>query len=184
MSTIPAYLDPHNPLYYAPRHLRHERDAQPRSLSEPTAQANFERKPYDHLLEQAVADALRDPPDASEFVLQKSDYTFEPSRLSSLAGVALRFSTAMGSLVVIALFVAWVIPFSSYASRTNSSPNSSLVSDTTPETATSGYLMAETRNRLMPPSAESTQQSDNLLQQFVQWQQKPSTQYATGSLSK
>ena len=184
MSTIPAYLDPHNPLYYAPRHLRHERDAQPRSFSEPTAQAGSKREPYDHLLEQAVADALRDPPDASEFLLT-SDYTLEPSRLSTLAGVALRFSTALGSLVIIALFVAWVIPFSSYASRTSSSANTSATAaSTSSENATGGFSLADARSRFIPRTTETAQQSDNLLQQFVQWQQKPSAQYATGSLSK
>src|SRR5947207_6925522 len=109
------HLNPHHPMYYAPRWLR-ERSG-PRvpssqvATSEPTARAVAPGATFDAQLENAVSEALRHPLDP-EVVREPPGLGRELDRRTALAGVAGRFAAAIGVSAIIALFFVILAPAS------------------------------------------------------------------------
>jgi hypothetical protein len=165
------HLSPRDPLYYAPRWLR-ERSTS-RGVIPP--EAAFASVSFDSQLESAVSDALRHPLDPE--VMHEPDL-----EKKALWTIAARFAAAVGVAALVALFFVVAVP----GSRQN---------DGEPSTSTLANVAQSIRNVLspsgeaaqkpainefqallasQPPSAPaSSEQSGQLLQQFMQWREKP-----------
>ena len=165
------HLNPRDPLYYAPRSLRERSATRGASLETP-----FSAVTFDSQLESAVSDALRHPLDP--------ELMHEPDLESKKAlwTIAARFAAAIGVAALVALFFVVAVP-------------GSRQSDGEPSTSTLANVAQSIRNALSPsgeaaqkpainefqallastpPSAPaSSEQSGQLLQQFMQWREKP-----------
>lgn len=199
MSTLSPqdHLNPQNPLYYAPRWLR-ERSAPPSaSLSESISElseagAERLRRPistrssYDALLEGAVAEALQHPLDP-EVIHEPPEFAHERDQRRALLGVAGRFGAAIGISAIVALFFVIMVPASQDNARQPDGAGSSasgifqsvkavLYAPTQEredsKSAVSEFQTILTSARTNQP-APTHEQSETLLQQFLQWQQKP-----------
>lgn len=199
MSTLNPqdHLNPQNPLYYAPRWLR-ERSARPStSLSESISEFSetgsgrlrrpiSTRSSYDALLEGAVAEALRHPLDP-EIVHEPPGFAHEREQRTALLGVAGRFAAAVGISAIVALFFVIMVPASQDSARHSDGAGSSIAGilhsvkaalhlptqgreDSKP--ALSEFQTILTSSRTNEP-VSTHEQSETLLQQFLQWQQKP-----------
>jgi hypothetical protein len=177
-----APLSPHDPAYYAPRAPRDGDPARlPRlgdtrgyrppatSITDTTIEAQ---------LEDAVRESLRHPldPEAVE----------EPPEIerSGLLGVVGRFAAAVGAAAFVALLFVIVIP--SLRQQPSSEPTAAEVIDTMKAAiAKSEHDAAKPRDASPPtdlqPTAASSdgstpashEESEALLKQFMQWQNKP-----------
>jgi hypothetical protein len=163
------HLNPRDPLYYAPRSLR-ERSAT-RGASPETP---FSAVTFDSQLESAVSDALRHPLDPE--LMHEPD----PESKKALWTIAARFAAAIGVAALVALFFVVAVP----GSRQSDSEPSTLTNVTqsiknalspsgeaSPKPAINEFqaLLAST-----PPSAPAASEQDSqLLQQFMQWREKP-----------
>lgn len=202
MSTLSPeeHLSPHDPLYYAPRRLR-ERSERPSmspvetksdrlkrlvSTSTSTFNSTSTFTPHDALLENAVADALRHPLEP-EVVPEPPGLASERDRRRGLLGVTGGFAAAIGAAAVAALFVVLMLPASQdHAGRPDGSPSSmagivDMVkavfspppqqdADAKPSASEFETILASSRTEKPVVTHE---QSETLLQQFLQWQQKP-----------
>lgn len=195
MSTLSPqdHLDPHNPLYYAPRWMREKSRRSSTSLfssSEP-ASARLQRlashpPAYDALLEKAVAHALRHPLDP-EVIVEPPEVARERDRRNALLGIAGRFAAAVGVSAIVALFFVTMIPsaqdhpgqpqvVTSSFSGIVQSIKAALYPE--PQKAdASEPALAEFQTILATTSASQPavthEQSETLFQQFLQWQPKP-----------
>jgi len=163
------HLNPRDPLYYAPRWLRERSASRGAGPETPFAPASF-----DSQLESAVSDALRHPLDPE--LMHEPD----PESKKALWTIAARFAAAIGVAALVALFFVVAVP----GSRQSDSEPSTLTNVTQsiknalspsgeaaqkPAINEFQSLLAST-----PPSAPaSSEQSGQLLQQFMQWQEKP-----------
>lgn len=192
MSTLSPqdHLNPQNPLYYAPRWLR-ERSARPstsfsETISERLRQPISNRPSYDALLEGAVAEALRHPLDP-EVVHEPPGFARERDRRRALLGVAGRFAAAIGVSAIVALFFVIMVPASQDHARQPDGVGSSISGilhlvkaalylppqrDDDAKPALSEFQTILTSTETSQP-AVTHEQSGTLLQQFLQWQQKP-----------
>jgi hypothetical protein len=164
------HLNPRDPLYYAPRWLRERsasfRDGDPETSLAPTP-ANFNSR-----LENAVSDALRHPLDP--------EVMREPEPERALWSVAARFAAAIGVAAVVALFFVIVVPGARQGDGETSTSFGIAQSikaalfqsgETSPKPAISEFqaILAST-----PPGTPSASDpSGQLLQQFMQWREKP-----------
>jgi len=165
------HLNPRDPLYYAPRWLRE------RSTSRGEApQTSFSPASFDSQLESAVSDALRHPLDP--------ELMNEPNLESKKAlwTVAARFAAAIGVAALVALFFVIAVPGSRQGDGETSTSTFSNVAqsikttlfqsgEASPKPAINEFqaLLAST-----PPSAPAASEQDSqLLQQFMQWREKP-----------
>jgi hypothetical protein len=166
------HLNPRDPLYYAPRSLRERSVTRGASPETPS----FSPVSFDTQLESAVSDALRHPLDP--------ELMHEPDLESKKAlwTVAARFAAAIGVAALVALFFVVAVPgsrqsdgetsastFSNFAQsiKTALSPSG----EASPKPAINEFqsLLAST-----PPSAPpASEQDGKLLQQFMQWREKP-----------
>ena len=165
------HLNPRDPLYYAPRSLRERSATRGASPETPFSPGSF-----DSQLESAVSDALRHPLDP--------DLMHEPDPQSKKAmwTVAARFAAAIGVAALVALFFVVAVPGSRQSDGETSpstftgvaqSIKSTLLQagETSPKPAINEFqaLLAST-----PPSAPAASEQDSqLLQQFMQWREKP-----------
>jgi hypothetical protein len=185
MSTLSdeEYLDPNNPMSYAPRWMREEAKARAtasddgvsalpkRSLSVSSSPSSF-----DALLREAVNRSLLDPEVMSAPPGQ--------SRWRELLPVAARFAAAVGVAAVVALFFVFMIPASKdHAQNGNASgvmeqPKTALDKPAQRESEAKPALAGFAAFVAANPPAQPTDpnatrgQSEALLDQFVQWQQK------------
>lgn len=172
MSSVsePDHINPRDPLYYAPRWLR-ERSASQRDGTSPP----FSPSSFDTQLESAVSNALRHPLDPE--VMNEPD--LESKR--ALWSVAARFAAAIGVAALVALFFVVAVPgsrqsdgeqasaFSGVAQSIKSALSQSTEASQKPAINEFQSLLAST-----PPSAPAqSEQSGQLLQQFMQWREKP-----------
>ena len=164
------HLNPKDPLSYAPRWLREKRDAEP----VPAGAA------MDTQLEKAVSEALRHPLDPE--VIEEPEELTRELRKMAILGVAGRFAAAVGVSALVALFFVVMIP----ASR---SPDGFTLSTAgIIEQIKTALAQSGAKEDVAPPAPSEIQtllattpqtepvtreQSEQLLQQFVQWQQKP-----------
>jgi len=160
------HLNPRDPLYYAPRWLR-ERSA----ARGDGPQTSFSPASFDSQLESAVSDALRHPLDP--------ELMNEPHLESKKAlwTVAARFAAAIGIAALVALFFVVAVPGSRQGDSETSTFAQSIKTtlfqsgEASPKPAISEFqaLLAAT-----PPSTPAATEQDNqLLQQFMQWREKP-----------
>jgi hypothetical protein len=166
------HLNPRDPLYYAPRWLR-ERSASQRDGS---STMPFSPSSFDTQLESAVSNALRHPLDP--------EVMHEPERESKKAlwSVAARFGAAIGVSALVALFFVVVVPGSrqsdgeqqssalaGFAQSIKSALSQSVEPSQKPAINEFQALLASS-----PASAPvQTEQSQELLKQFMQWGEKP-----------
>ena len=188
-----GHLNPNDPMYYAPRWLR-ERSALRLS---PSSETNTERArrrvsslnalpAHDGLLEEAVPEALRRPL-APEIIHESPPFERELDQRTALINVAGRFAAAIGISALVALFFAIMVPASRDFARTAEGDASSfsrilqsiktvfyqpLRKDDKAKPALSEFqtILASTRNN---QAVITHEQSETLLQQFLQWRQKP-----------
>ncbi len=178
-------LSPNDPEYYAPRWLR-ERPQRRLSLSQ-EAGSESDRPPLplpgslDVQLENAVSSALWNPLDP-EVVHEPPGLARELDRRKALFSVAGRFAAAVAVSAVVALFFVIMIPA---ARQSDGGTFAGMVKSVramlvqprardegpTPATAEFQTILASTQNS-QPVTRE---QSERLLQQFVQWRQKPAS---------
>jgi hypothetical protein len=163
------HLNPRDPLYYAPRWLRERSPS--RGASPETA---FSPASFDSQLESAVSDALRHPLDPQ--VMHEPDLESK----KALWTIAARFAAAIGVAALVALFFAVAVPGSRQSDGEPSTFYSAVQSikgallpsgEASQKPAINEFqsLLAST-----PPSAPAaSEQSGQLLNQFMQWREKP-----------
>jgi hypothetical protein len=165
------HLNPRDPLYYAPRWLR-ERSA----LRDAGSETPFSPASFDSQLESAVSDALRHPLDPE--LMREPDLESK----KALWTIAARFTAAIGVAALVALFFVVAVPGSRQSDgETSTSTFSGFAQsirttlfqsgEASPKPAISEFqaLLAST-----PPSAPAaSEQSGQLLKQFMQWREKP-----------
>jgi hypothetical protein len=191
MSTLSSddHLSPHNPLYYAPRRLR-ERSQRPLASFTETRSDRLKRlastsTSQDALLEEAVAQALRRPLEP-EVVPEPPEFTSGQDRQNSWLRIAGRSAAAIGVAAAAALVFVVLVPVSQEHARQADGSASSVSAilgavqaafnpplqkgdDAMPDVSEFQTILASSRDE-KPVTHE---QSETLLQQFLQWQQKP-----------
>jgi hypothetical protein len=190
-------LNPNEPGYYAPRWLRDRPDARPaasrEAVSEPMRSPTSTPASLDTQLEKAVSNALWHPLDP-EVIREPPGLAEELDRGSALITVAGRFAAAVGVSAIVALFFVIMVP----ASRLPDSGGSSSImrsiksallqpgqrdEASKPAIAEFQPILASAQNNqpatppASPPAAR--ERSDQLLQQFMQWRQKPNSTETT-----
>ena len=197
VSSEQDHLNPNDQLYYAPRWLRERSEpvsASPSPVPAPAAERKSESltraisppHSFDALLEEAVAESLRHPLDP-QVMNEPPGFVRELDRRMAILSVAGRFAAAIGVSAIVALFFVIMVPASRDYSRQPDADNSSVSGflqslktalsqprqkddDAKPALAEFQAILAS------PPTAPppvSREESETLLQQFVQWQQKP-----------
>ena len=177
-----APLSPNDPAYYAPRVPRDLDASRLPKLGETTRPfrppaTSITDTTLDGQLENAVRDSLRHPldPEAMEA---------PPEMERGLLGVVGRFAAAVGAAAFVALLFVIVIP--SLRERPSSEPSAAELIDSMKAAISKSEPVVRIREAeaepAPPPSvmttAESGQavshaESEVLLKQFMQWQQKP-----------
>jgi hypothetical protein len=183
-------LNPNDPMYYAPRWLR-ERAAFRLS---PSSETSSERprgpvsssSPFDGLREEAVLEALRRPLDP-EVIHEPPGFVRELDRRTALINVGGRFAAAVGVAALVALFFVIMVPAARDYARQPEGGASSFSGilqsirtalyqpsrrddDSKPALAEFQTILASTRTS---QTVITQEQSETLLQQFMQWRQKP-----------
>jgi hypothetical protein len=184
------HLNPNDPRYYAPRWLR-ERSALRLS---PLSEAGSERAllpvssspSFNALYEEAVSKALQSPLDP-EVIHEPAGFVNELDRRIALITVASRFAAAVGIAALVAMFFVIMVPASRDYARPADGGASSFSGilqsirtalyqpprrddDAKPALSEFQTLLASTRTS---PPVITHEQSETLLQQFLQWRQKP-----------
>lgn len=168
------HLNPRDPLYYAPRSLRERSASRGGSLEKPFSAASF-----DSQLESAVSDALRHPLDPE--VMHDPDMESKKAMWT----IAARFAAAIGVAALVALFFVVAVPGSRQSDGEQSSTLSSLAqsfknalpqsAETASKPAINEFqaILAATPASAPPASEPASESSGQLLQQFMQWREKP-----------
>jgi hypothetical protein len=163
--------DPNDPLHYAPRRLA-ERASERLPRSEPVVRPLSSQAPLSAKLESAVYESLRRQIEP-EAVPEPADFKREQSRrlaLSLVIGVA-------AAIVVVAVGIAVFVTMFSHNNGAGSffagvAPRAGTPPQPTTER---GAALAQFRALLVPGEGGQTyshEESERLLQQFVQWRQK------------
>lgn len=186
-------LNPNEPGYYAPRWLRDRSDARPTASREAAAEPmrNLSPSPasLDTQLEKAVSNALWHPLDP-EVIHEPPGLAEELDRGSALITVAGRFAAAVGVSAIVALFFVIMVPASRLPDSGGSSGimrsiKSALLQpgqrDDAAKSAIAEFqpILASAQNGQPASQPASREQSDQLLQQFLQWRQKPNSTETT-----
>jgi len=186
------HLNPNDPSYYAPRWLR-ERSESPLSPSRETRSESV-RGPIsppatlNTQLEKAVSEALWHPLDP-EVIHEPPGFAREMDQQRALISVAGRFAAAVGVSAIVALFFVIMIPASrDHALQADGGASAS--SGILQSIKTALYRPAQRDDDSKPALSEfqpilastrtgqpviTHEQSEALLQQFVQWRQKPNS---------
>jgi hypothetical protein len=182
------YLNPNDPTYYAPRWLRERSKLRLSASSEPGSERRrrpvYSSPAHDSLLEEALPEALRRPLDPE--VIHEPPELRELDRRTALISVAGRFGAAVGVSALVALFFAIMVPVSRDFARQPAGGASSFSGilrsitayyqppqrhdDSTPAASEFQTILASTRTS---QAVITHEQSETLLQQFLQWRQKP-----------
>jgi hypothetical protein len=191
------HLNPNDQLYYAPRWLRERSEPVPplpsatpspsaEKKSDSLTRANTPPHSFDALLEEAVAESLRHPLDP-QVMNEPPGFVRELDRRMAILSVAGRFAAAIGVSAIVALFFVIMVPASRDYSRQPDTDNSSVsgflqslktaLSQPRQKDDDAKPALAEFQAILASPPAApppvTREESETLLQQFVQWQQKP-----------
>jgi Sec-independent protein translocase protein TatA len=182
-------VGPQDPLHYAPRRLRERpetrlppvEEAQPdrETSPEPADRAIVSSISLDAQLENAVYASLHRSLDP-EVVREPPTLPRELGNRSALFGVAGRFAAAIAVSAIIALFFVFMIPASrqpdngsSFAAAIQSMK--SAMSQVRPDEDASRPALSEFRTLLASTEASQAanrEQTEKLLQQFLQWREK------------
>jgi hypothetical protein len=190
------HLNPNDPSYYAPRWLRER--SEPRSpssqesRSEPIRSVVSPPVSLDTQLEKAVSGALWHPLDP-EVIHEPAELARELDRRAAVMTMAARFAVAIGISAVVALLFVIMMPASrqpdagstsgANLQSANAQPTSVQSKDAFPSGQRedgSKSALAEFQTLLssaqasQPAAHEQSEQSGQLLQQFLKWGQKPS----------
>jgi hypothetical protein len=179
------HLNPNDPAYYAPRWLRESPDARPSASQDARSEPRpplFSPVSLDTQLENAVSNALWHPLDP-EIIHEPPGFEREMDRRAALITVAGRFAAAVGVSAIVALFFVIMVPASRQADSASSSAGflqSLKTALIPPAQKNEGSAPALADFQPILASAQSVQpatreQSEQLLQQFMQWRQKPGT---------
>jgi len=146
------------------------------------ADAASARAAVESRLENAVIGALRQPR-APEFVPEPAGFLGDLDRRIALISIAGRFAAAIGIAAVVALFFVFLIPASrDYFGQTDGAPSGIIQSMKAtlielPSTSEGTKpALCELQNILGLPQSQPVmthEQSETLLQQFMQWREKP-----------
>jgi hypothetical protein len=183
MSTLSEqdHLNPKDPRYYAPRWLRQKAGSQP--AQEPVHDTPFSPASFDS--DSNVSHALLQRLDPE--IMQEPGYEIDSGK--ALRSITVRFAAAVGIAAVVALFFVVVVP----ASRQPDGEAASSIgivqsiktalfqsgeTEAAPRIApTTAPKPAKEEPQAVVTSAKSnpatTGQSEQLLNQFMQWRQKP-----------
>jgi hypothetical protein len=183
------YLNPNDPAYYAPRWLRERSKLRLPRSSEPGSGRRRLLVPsplaFDNLLEEAVPEALRRPLEP-EVIDEPPEFERELDRQTALINVAGRFAAAIGVSALVALFFAIMVPASRDFARQPAGGASSFSGIL--QSITAFYQPTQRHDDKKPDASEiqtilasprtsqaviTHEQSEALLQQFLQWRQKP-----------
>ena len=181
------HLNPNDPSYYAPRWLRDKPEQRPfasrEMKSEPARDPIFSPASLDTQLENAVSDALWHPLDP-EVIQEPPGLADELDRRAALMSVVGRFAAAVGVSAIVALFFVIMVPASRLPDGAATTSAGILRSLKTAllqpgQREESKPAIAEFQ-AILPPAQPTTQpathaESEQLLQQFVQWRQKPNS---------
>ena len=184
------HLNPNDLAYYAPRRLREGSELR-LSPSRATSSGHPLRPVSapafsDASLEKAVFQSLQRPLD-SEVIHEPPQFVHELDRRTALISVARRFGAAVGVSALVALFFVIMVPASrDYAQQPDSGASSfsRIVQsirttlyqavrkddDSSPALVEFQPVLASSRSN---PPVVTHEQSEALLQQFLQWRQKP-----------
>ncbi len=184
-------LNPNEPSYYAPRWLRQR--SEPRlapsheAISEPARSPLSSPASLDTQLEKAVSNALWHPLDP-EIIHEPPGLAEELDRSAALITVAGRFAAAVGVSAIVALFFVIMVPASRLPDSSGSTASGIIRSIKAallqPGQREEGSKPAIAEFQPILASAQSSQpatreQSEQLLQQFLQWRQKPNSTETT-----
>jgi hypothetical protein len=191
------HLNPNDPAYYAPRWLRER--AESRSSAPHEAISETGRAPasppasLDTQLENAVSGALWHPLDP-EVIHEPAELARELDRRAAVMSVATRFAAAIGVSAVVALFFVIMVPASRQSDAVGSTSGVNTQSASVPSAKTAAPQSGQREDgsnsaladfQTLLASAQASQpattheQSEQLLQQFLKWGQKPSSTDAT-----
>lgn len=181
------HLNPNEPGYYAPRWLRDRPAARSapstEKPSEPVGSPKVPAASLDSQLENAVSSALWHPLDP-EVIHEPPGLAEEMDRGSALITVAGRFAAAVGVSAIVALFFVIMVPASRLPDGGGSSgivkSIKSALFQPGQRDEGSKPAIAEFQPILATASAQASQPaarepSGQLLQQFMQWRQKPNS---------
>jgi hypothetical protein len=182
------HLNPNDRLYYAPRWLRERSETamspSPEKGSDSLVRPNASPHSFDALLEEAVAESLRHPLDP-EVMHEPPGFVRELDRRMAILSVAGRFAAAIGVSAIVALFFVIMVPASrDYARQPDGNGTSvsgvlqslkTALSQPRQKDDDAKPALAEFQTILASPAPQpvTREESDNLLSQFVQWQQQP-----------
>jgi hypothetical protein len=179
------HLNPRDPRYYAPRWLREKAGSSP--VKEAAPDTPFSPASFDSQLEGAVSNALRHPHPLDPEVMQEPGYPNELDSRRALRSITVRFAAAVGVSALVALFFVVIVPASRQADGETSGPSGIVQSiktalfqpsetDNTPAASPASPASSEFQALLASAQASKPApqgQSGQLLNQFMQWQQKP-----------
>jgi hypothetical protein len=177
-------LSPNDPAYYAPRLPRDPDPTRLPALGETRAYrppaTSITDTTLDGQLENAVFESLRHPLDP-----EAVEEPAEMDRRAGLLGVVGRVATAIGAAAFVALLFVIVIPS---LRQQSADPSAAEVIDSMKSALSKSELAAKPQEPQPQPSPElqsilasssesapqvSHEESEVLLKQFMQWQQKP-----------
>jgi hypothetical protein len=185
-------LNPHDPIYYAPRALR-ERQARPVATLDPEATnsepaepmiaafAPYEAiVPYEPRYENALPDVRRHPLDPVVFH-EAPGLARELDRQAAIIRIANWVAPAAGVSVVVALFLAISQPDSDGASGSGLMPSLRSLLLMSGQADATRSAMFDNRAAFAPSTASEAvtrEQSEALLREFLRWQQQPAADQA------
>ena len=173
-------LNPNNPTYYAPRWLRDRAGPRSDTALESARSPLSAPASLDTQLENAVSNALWHPLDP-EIIHEPPGLAEELDRSAALMTVAVRFAAAVGVSAIVALFFVIMVPASRQAD--SGAAASALMRSIKavllqPGRSDEGSKPAIAEFESILASSQTGQpatheQSEQLLQQFLQWREKP-----------
>jgi len=177
----------HGPLSYAPRSFRETPDKRLAPSQETPSGTGQIPVPagFDTRLESAVSEALRHPLDP-EVIPEPAGLTHELRRMA-VVSIAGRVAAAVAVSAVVALFFVVMIPAARQPDGLSSSAAGIIKSIKAalpePRQQDDGVKSAASEFQSLLASSPSTEpvtreQSEKLLEQFVQWRQKPAPNQA------
>jgi hypothetical protein len=183
------------PLPASPAPPEKRSQSSPEKRSQSLGRPNQPPPSFDALLEEAVAESLRHPLDP-EVMHEPPGFVRELDRRMAILSVAGRFAAAIGVSAIVALFFVIMVPASRDYARQQPDGDASSVSGMLQSVRTAlsqprqrddelkpalsefqAILASPPPQPASPPAAQSVtrEESDSLLQSFVQWQQKPAS---------
>jgi hypothetical protein len=164
----------------------------PEKRSQSLGRPNSPPHSFDALLEEAVAESLRHPLDP-EVMHEPPGFVRELDRRMAILSVAGRFAAAIGVSAIVALFFVIMVPASRDYARQPDGDGSAVSGmlqsvrtalshprqdELKPALSEFQAILASPPASVAPHQPVTREESETLLQSFVQWQQKPTSSSA------